>query len=71
MSVGNGYQLCPMQPSHGCPRENPSHQLQGQRNLPIVQQGAMMTLLDFLQQAVDKSEIGPILRRQGTHDLLQ
>ena len=47
---GNGYQLCPMQPSHECRRESLFHQSHGTANdlgqdtLPIVLQVAMMKL---------------------------
>ena len=48
LSVGNGYQLFPMQPSHGCQRKSLYHRLQGTANgqgqptLPIVLPGARM-----------------------------
>ena len=44
LSVGNGYQLCPMQPSHVCRKESLSNRLQGIANdsgrctFPIVPQ---------------------------------
>ena len=75
LSVGTGYQLCPMQPSHKYRKENLSHRLQGTANdsgqctLPIVVQGEMMKLSYF--SAASKRQSSLILRRRGTLDPLQ
>ena len=75
LSADNGYQLCPMQPSHWYWRESPFHQLLGtanylgQRTLPIALREAMMTL--SLISATGSIQIEPTLRKRGNPDLLQ
>ena len=74
LSADNGYRLCPTQPSHGYQRESICHQLLGtandlgQRILPIVPQGVMMTPSWF--SAASSTQIEPTLRKRGNPDLL-